>query len=103
MWTCRYGQTNCWVGPEIEYGVFEVAGPAAGEKAGETALFVCTARAAANMAYQEFTAVEGNATPLATVTGADLLGLPLHAPLSVYKTVYCLPMMTVSAAKAWPY
>jgi leucyl-tRNA synthetase len=48
--THRYGQTNCWVGPDIQYGVYEVTGAAAGEAG--AALFICTARAAANMAYQ---------------------------------------------------
>ena len=48
----RYGQTNCWVGPDIEYGVFEVVGGAAGAAAGSAVLFVCTHRAAINMAYQ---------------------------------------------------
>ena len=35
-----YGQTNCWVGPELEYGVFEMLG-------GE--FFVCTERAMRSM------------------------------------------------------
>jgi hypothetical protein len=51
---------------------------------------------------QEFMAVQGDPTPLAEVTGTELLGAALSAPLSVYKTVYCLPMLTVSAAKVWP-
>jgi len=48
----RYGQTNCWVGPDVEYGLFEVQGAAAAESAGEKVLFVCTQRAANNMAFQ---------------------------------------------------
>ena len=41
-----YGQTNCWVHPDLTYEVFPV-------KNGEH--FVSTRRAALNMAYQEFT------------------------------------------------
>ena len=55
-----YGQTNCWVQPEMEYIVFRV-------KSGD--LFLCTKRAALNMAYQEFTEEFGKYEPLLTVTG----------------------------------
>ncbi len=46
-----YGQTNCWVHPTIKYVAFE-------NTKGE--IFVCTHRAARNMAYQEFTHMEGD-------------------------------------------
>ena len=40
-----YGQTNCWIRPDMKYIAFKVTG--------ETEeIFVCTARAAKNMAYQ---------------------------------------------------
>ena len=41
-----YGQTNCWLHPDIDYIVFRLA-------IGE--VYVCTERAARNMAYQGFT------------------------------------------------
>lgn len=41
-----YGQTNCYVLPEGQYGLYEM-------KSGE--LFVMSERAAKNMAYQELT------------------------------------------------
>ena len=41
-----YGQTNCWVRPNMKYVAFETV---------HNEVFVCTARAARNMAYQEFT------------------------------------------------
>ena len=48
---------------------------------------------------QDFVPKEGDVKQLATVMGTDLIGAALKAPLSVYSTVYCLPMMTVSDAK----
>lgn len=36
---------------------------------------------------------------LAKVTGQELIGIPLSAPLSSYETVYALPMQTVSMNK----
>ena len=46
-----YGQTNCWVRPDMKYVAFETV---------HNEVFVCTARAARNMAYQEFTRETGN-------------------------------------------
>lgn len=55
-----YGQTNCWVQPEMEYIAFRV-------KSGD--VFLCTKRAALNMAYQGFTEEFGKFEPLVTITG----------------------------------
>lgn len=44
-----YGQTNCWVHPDLEYIAF---------KSNEN-IFVCSERAARNMSYQGFTAKNG--------------------------------------------
>ena len=41
-----YGQTNCWLRPDMDYVAFRVS-------SGE--VFICTERAAKNMAYQNFT------------------------------------------------
>lgn len=46
-----YGQTNCWLHPDIKYIAFEVI------KHNE--VWICTKRAARNMAYQDFTGVDG--------------------------------------------
>ena len=40
-----YGQTNCWIRPDMKYIAFKVC------KQSEE-IFVCTSRAAKNMAYQ---------------------------------------------------
>lgn len=55
-----YGQTNCWVRPDMKYIAFET-------KNGE--IFVCTHRAARNMAYQEFTKAQGKFEVLVELTG----------------------------------
>lgn len=55
-----YGQTNCWLHPDISYIAFEC-------KNGE--VFICTERAARNMSYQGFTAVEGKYDILMRLTG----------------------------------
>jgi leucyl-tRNA synthetase len=49
-----YGQTNCWVKPEMKYIAFETV---------HEDVFVCTARAARNMSYQEFTKTVGELGP----------------------------------------
>jgi len=45
-----YGQTNCFVLPEGEYGVFEMIN---GEH------FICSERSMRNMAYQDMTSTYG--------------------------------------------
>lgn len=85
-----YGQTNCWVGPEIDYGAYQTC------REGE--LIICTPRAAMNMAYQGLTHADKQVECLATFKGTDLIGLPLKAPNSVYPLVYVLPMFSVSAS-----
>ncbi|KAI8815204.1 hypothetical protein BJ742DRAFT_746347 [Cladochytrium replicatum] len=87
-----YGQTNCYVGTELKYGIYEVDDKQA---------WICTERAAKNMAWQGlFTKFpRGKVILLAEVTGWDLIGLPLKTPLTVYPKVYTLPMEGVLATK----
>jgi len=91
-----YGQTNCFVLPEGEYGFFQMTN-------GE--VFVCSQRSALNMCYQGLgdsqEMADGTKGPVCLLekTGKDLLGLPLEAPLAVYDTVYALPMLTISMNK----
>lgn len=86
-----YGQTNCWLHPDIKYIAFETT------KNGE--VWISTRRAALNMAYQGFTAKEGEYKVIAEVTGKDLFGVELQAPLTSYKKIYALPMMTIKEDK----
>ena len=88
-----YGQTNCFVLPEGEYGFFRMRG-------GD--IFVCSQRSALNMCYQDLAASSADDKQpvcLMTKAGSDLVGLPLEAPLCQYPTIHVLPMFTISMQK----
>lgn len=55
-----YGQTNCWVHPDLEYVAFKV---------NEGKIFICSERAARNMSYQGFTAKNGEYEVIAKLIG----------------------------------
>ncbi len=88
-----YGQTNCWVRPDMEYVAYKV------NKGGKEEVFVSTRRAARNMSYQEFTAKNGEVDVVCTLTGQDIMGVPLKAPLATYDRIYTLPMLTIKEDK----
>ena len=90
-----YGQTNCFLLPDGEYGAYEMLPDASGKRV----VFVCSERSARNMAYQSMTDKEGELKCLGTFTGAQLMGLPLSAPNATFKTVYTLPLLTISMNK----
>ncbi|GAV04053.1 hypothetical protein RvY_14392 [Ramazzottius varieornatus] len=87
-----YGQTNCWVKPEIRYMASEL-------KNGD--IVISTERSARNMSYQLITADFGKMVKVDSVgrggylTGQDLLGAKLRAPLTSHDHLYVLPMMNV--------
>ncbi|XP_072383569.1 leucine--tRNA ligase, cytoplasmic [Diabrotica undecimpunctata] len=85
-----YGQTNCWLRPDMKYIGFETK---------NNEIFVCTPRAARNMAFQEFTKEQGKFDIVVELTGQDLLGCALTSPLSVYPKIYALPMLTIKEDK----
>ena len=85
-----YGQTNCWVLPDGIYGAFEING---------TDVFILTARAALNLAYQHLSRVPEKPTCLCELSGNDLIGLALKSPLAFNETIYALPMLTVMTNK----
>mmetsp|Transcript_17323 Transcript_17323/g.60923 ORF Transcript_17323/g.60923 Transcript_17323/m.60923 type:complete len:1168 (-) Transcript_17323:78-3581(-) len=85
-----YGQTNCFVLPEGEYGAFQMK---------DDEVYVCSERAARNLSYQDATPEEGKVECLATMTGQDLMGCPLSAPNATYDVVYTLPLLTISMGK----
>ena len=85
-----YGQTNCWVLPEGKYGAFEI---------NDSEVFIVTARAALNLAYQKLSRVPEKPSCLVELTGYDLIGLSLSSPLSFNKTIYALPMLTILTDK----
>ncbi|KAG6864507.1 hypothetical protein C0991_009022 [Blastosporella zonata] len=85
-----YGQTNCFVGTSIKYGVFAI---------NDTEAFVCTYRAARNMAFQGTSTPRGEISQLLELTGDKLLGTKIHAPFALNPEVYVLPMDNVLATK----
>ena len=85
-----YGQTNCFVLPEGDYGAFETSG-------GD--VLIMSARAARGLAHQGHMTTWGQAECLVALKGSQLLGLPLKAPNSVYERVYTLPLPTISMGK----
>jgi leucyl-tRNA synthetase len=92
-----YGQTNCFLLPEGEYGAFDVG--INGEKEGGD-VFICSERSAKNMSYQRLSPARGVIKQLGDFfTGEQLLGLPLSAPLAQFETVYTLPLLTISMGK----
>ncbi|KAK3074849.1 cytosolic leucyl tRNA synthetase [Teratosphaeriaceae sp. CCFEE 6253] len=90
-----YGQTHCFVGPGITYGVYEV-------KKGKEYYFMSD-RAARNMAFQSIFPTWGAFPEVAELKGADVVGTLVHAPLSVQNEraggVRILPMESVKASK----
>ncbi|KAJ3197083.1 cytosolic leucyl tRNA synthetase [Irineochytrium annulatum] len=85
-----YGQTNCYVGVDLEYGIYE---------ANDKEAYVCTERSAKNMAFQSLFKERGSLVKLAALKGSDLIGVPLKAPLAQFPKVYTLPMEGVLATK----
>lgn len=86
-----YGQTNCWLHPDIKYIAFHVS------KNDE--VWICTKRAARNMSYQDFTGTDGKIDIILEISGAELFGVGLSAPLTSNKLIYALPMLSVKEDK----
>ncbi|KAH7921139.1 leucyl-tRNA synthetase [Leucogyrophana mollusca] len=85
-----YGQTNCFVGPALKYGVFAI---------NETEAYVCTYRAARNMAFQGISTPRGHVEQLAEIEGSSIVGTKIKAPFAINPEVYVLPMDNVLATK----
>ena len=85
-----YGQTNCFVLPEGDYGLFKM-------KSGE--LWVCSDKSMKNMSYQYMTEEFGQVQKVGQVKGSDLIGLECNAPLSFYDKIYVWPMLNISMNK----
>ncbi|XP_054573982.1 leucine--tRNA ligase, cytoplasmic isoform X2 [Eptesicus fuscus] len=85
-----FGQTNCWVRPDMKYIGFETAN-------GD--IFICTQRAARNMSFQGFTKDSGVVPVVKELMGEEILGASLSAPLTSYKVIYVLPMLTIKEDK----
>ena len=86
-----YGQTNCWLHPDIKYIAFKT------RKSDD--IWISTSRAARNMSYQGMTSVDSQVEILAEFEGQDLLGIPLKAPLTSHEKIYALPMLSIKEDK----
>lgn len=60
-----YGQTNCWLHPDINYIGFK----ACKDGSGTSDVLICTCRSARNMSYQGFTTVNGQLDVVVELTG----------------------------------
>ncbi|KAH9922289.1 leucine-tRNA ligase [Epithele typhae] len=85
-----YGQTNCFVGTQIKYGVFAI---------NDKEAYVCTYRAARNMAFQGIMPARGQIDQLAEIDGSLIVGAKIKAPFSINPEVYVLPMENVLPTK----
>ncbi|KAG9234549.1 hypothetical protein BJ875DRAFT_542830 [Amylocarpus encephaloides] len=86
-----YGQTCCFVGPKITYGVFKVS---------DKEFYIITDRAARNMAYQGIFPQNGVYEKVAELIGSSCVGTVVIAPLSVHEDgVRILPMESVLPTK----
>jgi leucyl-tRNA synthetase len=93
-----YGQTCCFVGPKIKYGIFQVS---------ESEYFIATKRAAWNMAFQgkfydgdHFPRDQSELQPVIELPGSAFIGTLVNAPLSFHtEGVRILPMDSVLATK----
>ena len=86
-----YGQTCCFVGPSITYGIYKVS---------DSDFYITTDRAARNMAFQGTFAEDGKSEKVGEIVGSACIGTLVNAPISFHKNgVRMLPMETVLATK----
>ncbi|KAG8215233.1 hypothetical protein J3R82DRAFT_8779 [Butyriboletus roseoflavus] len=85
-----YGQTNCFVGPSLKYGIFAI---------NDNDAFLVSYRAARNMAFQGLSPSRGEIVQLLEIDGASIVGTKVKAPFGVIPEVYVLPMESVKATK----
>ncbi|KAI3329099.1 leucyl-tRNA synthetase [Xylariaceae sp. AK1471] len=90
-----YGQTCCFVGPAVQYGIFRVP-----KEGGKEEYFFCSERSARNMAFQGVFPKWGEYHQVVGLQGSDVVGTLVHAPLSIHdKGIRILPMGTVKPTK----
>lgn len=85
-----YGQTNCFLNPNGDYGLFRMK---------NDDIFICNESSMKNMMMQDLTIERGKYNCFGILKGSELFGIPLSAPLCIYPTIYTLPMKTISMNK----
>ena len=86
-----YGQTNCFLLPTGEYGLYESKTP------GD--IYICSPYSARGMAYQDMLIKDRKYDSIRMVYGKQLIGCRVKAPLSPYEYIYTLPMFTIKMNK----
>lgn len=122
-----YGQTNCFILPDGEYGMFVAFDTPLNsldlsDDAGVlqrvmdrtdairslSTVFICSQRSAENMGFQGIVPLDADSEMhhrfkhpicLTKLKGIELLGLSLSAPNAIHETIYTLPMMGISMEK----
>lgn len=85
-----YGQTNAWMLPDGEYGLFLM---------NNNELFVCAPRSALNMSYQLLCAERGKPQQLGTILGREFMGCAVKSPNATFDVIYILPLLTIKMDK----
>ena len=78
------------MGTALKYGVFAV---------NDKEAYLCTRRAARNMAFQGISTPRGSVDQLLEINGSKLIGTKIKAPFAIHPEVYVLPMDNVLATK----
>jgi leucyl-tRNA synthetase len=86
----RYGQTNCWVKPGGDYGVYQI---------NADTLYICSDRSAHNMSFQDQAEVFGQKKLVCRINGSELIGTPVSSPNCTYERIYALPMESILMTK----
>eukprot|EP01025_Chloroclados_australasicus_P057390 TRINITY_DN714_c1_g2_i3.p1 TRINITY_DN714_c1_g2~~TRINITY_DN714_c1_g2_i3.p1 ORF type:complete len:726 (+),score=86.15 TRINITY_DN714_c1_g2_i3:778-2955(+) len=81
-----YGQTNCWVLPDGEYGAYQGL---------NNEIYIMAHRSALNLSYQERTPVRGKPECMLTISGHELIGTPVRSPHCPLDRIYALPMLNI--------
>jgi leucyl-tRNA synthetase len=80
-----YGQTCCFVSPNVDYGIFDNG----------DSYYITTERAYKNMTFQKLTPYRGVSKLEALVNGSKFIGSRVKAPLTQYRELRVLPMSSI--------
>ncbi|OIR57327.1 MAG: leucyl-tRNA synthetase [Amphiamblys sp. WSBS2006] len=82
------GQTNCWVHPDLVYGVYRM-------KNGDC--FIMGEHGALNMEFQQGLFADLGEARVGSVTGADLIGMEVETVFALRKKSIVLPLFSIDA------
>lgn len=85
-----YGQTNAFVLPTGDYGIYETK---------KNEFIISSAHGAESLSYQEVLKVDRSAEPLFKIKGSEIIGIKVSAPLCQYSEIYVIPLLSISMTK----